>query len=45
MNKPIIDIRNECSDLKKGMEIYITKWGVQPISAMQVKVIMDDLQE
>ena len=45
MNKPIIELRNECSDLKKGMETNKSKWVAQPVSALQVKAIMDDLQE
>ena len=43
MNKPIIDLRNEFSDLKKGMETNDAKWVNQPVTALQVKTIMDDL--
>ena len=44
MNKPVIDLRNEFSDLKKGMETNNAKWVGQPVSALQVKDIIDDLQ-
>ena len=44
MNKPVIDLKQECSDLKKGMEKHSAKWVGQPVTALQVKAIIEDLQ-
>ena len=44
MIKLIQDLRNELTDLKKGMETNDTKWTNQEVTAIKVKAIIDDLQ-